>query len=117
MRYYRHNEEEFLVNGHSHIRVSTVQTFERPASPERVIRVLAVVGNVHESDSNRIKRGTLLCLSFPKQHWNARDYTWKKSDPNEETQVKMNVQLHKTKGPLLHDEFSPSSTPPIQVKE
>jgi hypothetical protein len=116
MRYYRKNEEEFLVNGQSHLRVSTVSTFKRPASPGRVIRVLTVVGNVHESDGNRIKRGSLLCLSFPQQHWESRDYTWKKTDPEEETQVKMNVQLHKTKGPILHDTSSPVDAPAVRIE-
>lgn len=116
MRYYRKNEHEFLVNGLSHLRVMHMQSFTRKASPGRVIKIFNVVGTVLESPMNRVEPGTLLCLSFPETKCNAKEYTWGQNGP-EETQVKMNVQLHKTKGALLHDEAEPVNAPPIQIKD
>jgi len=111
MRYYLEHGNENLVNGKSHLRVRTIGHFTRPRSPGRIIKVFAVVHPVRGSKTNPIQTGALLALSFPEMEVNKRDYTWKRG---EETQVKVNVQLHKRKGMLLSDPATPVDSPIIQ---
>ena len=91
MRYYQEHSNEYLENGRAKLRIDTMDCFKRPSSPGRVIKVVRVDEVIRQSETNPIKPNVLLCVSFPEQRVNSRDYTWQR---DEEKLVKVDLKLH-----------------------
>lgn len=84
MKYFLKDSHEYVENGKSLLRCSTVQQMPSPHTPGRILRVMSVDEVLHSSDSNPIQAGTLIALSFPSSKANAKEYEW---NHTEEKQV------------------------------
>lgn len=91
MKYWRELGNEFVENGRSKIRGTTIQLINHPQNSERMLRVFAVQDVIRQSDTNLILSGALIGLSIPKQNINAREYTWQR---DEEKMAPLKIQLH-----------------------
>jgi len=90
MRYHKELGEEYIDNGTSKVRGSTIETIEHPKGMDRHIKIFAVQEVIRQSEMNPILPGMLLGLSFPTEKINSRDYTWKKG---EERMCPLKLQL------------------------
>lgn len=92
MRYYVSEKGTFVENGNSVLRVGLMEHITEFNEPGRVVKVLAVIEVKRESESNPIRVGDAIALSFPEEHANSKDYVWAKG---ERSQVALKVQLHR----------------------
>lgn len=90
MRYYKKEDQHFVENGTSVLRVGLIETIQEFNEPNRVVKVLAVIEVKKQSEMNPIRTGDAIALSFPESHANAKDYVWEKG---ERCQVPLKVQL------------------------
>ncbi len=95
MRYVKAGSDEFIENGRSLVRVGRILTFPSPLSSGRVVRVFEVIQIVRENPMNPLPRGSLLAMSFPSEHVNAKEYQWYKKGMWEECFVPYTVQDRK----------------------
>lgn len=92
MRYYKKDGKEYLENGNSKLRVTTMDTRPSKTTLGRVIKFLAVNDLIAVSPTNPIRRGAVLAVSFPPEHVNGSDYVWHRYGP-EECQVPIKFKL------------------------
>jgi hypothetical protein len=92
MRYFRKNDQEYLANGDSLLRVGTLQQLEPEMRNGRIVRVMDVLQVMRETPTNPITRGQRLAISFPEQQANSLFYIW---SPGEECQVKLRLAKRK----------------------
>jgi hypothetical protein len=92
MKYYKSKGQEFLENGRSTLHVTTMDTKPSPTSTGRVMKLLVVNEVVSTSQTNPIRQGVVLALSFPPEKLNAAAYEWGRFGP-EETQVPLKIGL------------------------
>jgi hypothetical protein len=93
MRYYKKDGKEFLENGNSKLRVTTMDTRPSPTSPGRVIKFLVVNEIIATAPTNPIRYGSVIPVSFPPEFVNANDYEWYRYGP-EECQVAVKYKLN-----------------------
>lgn len=89
LKYYREGTNEFVENGHSKIRVITVQINPSPTHEDRFLKVMSVQQVLKSNPNNPIAVGNAVCLSFPKSAINLPKYRWM---PDEEKFVAMQIQ-------------------------
>lgn len=90
MRFYTNQHGSFVENGNSVLRVGLMEHITEFNDPGRIVKVLAVIEVKKASESNPIRVGDAIALSFPESHVNAKDYVWEKG---EKSQVALKVQL------------------------
>lgn len=90
MRFYSNDKGTFVENGNSVLRVGLMEHITEFSEPGRVVKVLAVIEVKQSSETNPIRVGDAIALSFPEEHANAKDYVWAKG---ERSQVPLKVQL------------------------
>lgn len=91
MRYYKELGNEYVENGTSKIRGATIETITHPNIGDRMVRIFTVQEVIRTSELNLIEPGMMIGLSFPVQHINSRDYTWKR---DEERMCPLKLELH-----------------------
>jgi len=94
MRYFKPpgSNDEFIANGLSVVRVGRVLAYPSPIAPGRTIRVFEVLQVIRENPKNPVPRGSMLALSFPNEHVEAREYEWYKGGIWEEGQIAMEIK-------------------------
>lgn len=93
MRYYKKDGKEYLENGKSKIRVTTMDQRPSPVTAGRILKFLAVNEVIAISPLNPIRHGSVLALSFPPEFINANDYEWFRDGRDEECQVAIKLKL------------------------
>ncbi len=94
MTYWRTLDREFLENGESKLRVTTMDIRPSPTTPGRVMRIFVVSEVLRVTPTNPIRYGAALAISFPPEKINAQSYRWKTEDPNEECMVPIKFKLN-----------------------
>lgn len=91
MRFYTNDKGSFVENGNSVLRVGLIEHITEFNEPGRVVKVLAVIEVKQQSETNPIRVGSAIALSFPEEHANSKDYVWASG---EKAQVPLKVKLH-----------------------
>lgn len=96
MHYYRTGGKEFVENGESKIRVTTMDVRPSPTRLGRILRIVVVNEILRESGTNKhpLRHGSAIALSFPPEKINYPSYRWKLDDPGEECMVPIKVKLN-----------------------
>ncbi len=93
MRYYKKDGQEFIENGPAVLRVTTMDTRPSPIVAGRVMKIVVVNEVVRTSDSNPIRQGAALAMSFPPEHVNGNDYKWFENGRDEECMIPIKFKL------------------------
>jgi len=83
MRYYKKDNQEFIENGRSKVKVGTMDHMPSPTTPGRVLKLCAIVSVIRQNLDDPILEGQCVALSFPESQVNNKQYVWNVDGPEE----------------------------------